>query len=169
MSTPGGSPFSISSKAGIERLLRAVSLPEWSHYLPLISAVHAGHIALVLLAREGRLLETAGGLAADMPTLVLIGDDDDAPTGPSGWADAEQAMRWARATVLHATGAQPEHFRMAVEMTLHHQRVTMVETSSAQLPAWFALARPSLARPTLIIKPPPGETHPSAPARRSMQ
>jgi hypothetical protein len=116
---------------------------EW----PLLEAVHAGRLAFAEAGRAWRPAATLRALdRTGKPALLLLGDDDETPTGPAGWPGVATALRWARAVVLHATGGLPEHG-----------------------PEWLALARPSPARPMLLILPPSDDVHPRPTGRGRMQ
>jgi hypothetical protein len=160
----------ISDRATVARIIGAFATAGLAHRLPLLEAVHAGRLAFAEAGRAWRPAATLRALdRTGKPALLLLGDDDETPTGPAGWPGAATALRWARVVVLHATGGKPEHYRLAVEMAARHQRVVMVETTPAHLAAWLALARPSPSRPALLIVPPPGDVHPRPAARGTVQ
>lgn len=160
----------ITDRATVARIIGAFATAGLGHRLPLLEAVHAGQLAFAEATRGWRPVAAMRALdRTGKPALLLLGDDDESPTGPAGWPGAATALRWARAVVLHATGGLPEHYRLAVEMAAHHQRVVMVETTPEHGPAWLALARPSPARPALLIVPPPGDVHPRPAARGTVQ
>jgi hypothetical protein len=52
----------------------------------LLRAALAGHIALIELPRDAPLPSALNRITR--PAILLIGDDDYASTGPSGWAAA---------------------------------------------------------------------------------
>ncbi|GIL02690.1 MAG: hypothetical protein BroJett030_25890 [Alphaproteobacteria bacterium] len=160
----------ISDRATVARIIAVLATAGFAYRVPLLQAAHAGRLALAEATRAWRPVAALRALdRARKPALLLLGDDDESPTGPAGWPGAATALRWARAVVLHATGGLPEHYRLAVEMAAHHQRVVMVETTPEHGPAWLALARPSPARPALLIVPPPGDVHPRPAARGTVQ
>lgn len=160
----------ISDRPTLARIIGAFATAGLAHRLPLLEAVHAGRLAVAEATRAWRPAATLRALdRTGKPALLLLGDDDETPTGPAGWPGVATALRWARAVVLHATGGLPEHYRIAVEMAAHHQRVVMVETTPAQLAAWLALARPSPSRPALLILPPSDDVHPRPTGRGRMQ
>jgi hypothetical protein len=51
----------------------------------------------------------------ERPVIVLIGDDDHAPTGPNGWRCAGRLARWGKAATVHGAGGEPVHYEMAVK------------------------------------------------------
>ena len=129
------------------------------HQLPLIRAVRDGLITLIAPERAApwpkRAIE-----AVRRPAIVLLGDDDDRSTGPTGWRCANAASRWPRSAVLHATGGKPEHYAMAVVTAGLCWRVLFVETDLAHSAAWHGLLDRRRI-PVLSIVPPPGSQHPA--------
>jgi hypothetical protein len=103
------------------------------------------------------------------PIVVLVGDDP-APVadavGPAGWECARRLKYWCRATIIHGTGPDPDHYRAAVVNALAYQRLVLVETDSRHAVAWRDFLR---CPRSLLLVPPPGCTHPETPARGAMQ
>ncbi len=141
--------------------------------IPLIQGVLDGRIAHDEVQRPGsaRRLKAFLALTARRPTLILVGDDDDAPTGPDGWPTARRLMRWARVVVLHGTGAERWHYETSVNTAELCGRLLMVETSSAMLPAWMAATkRWAPAAGVQVLRVPEGlPPHPVTPAREFVQ
>lgn len=141
--------------------------------IPLITAVLDGRIAHFEVQRSGSVSELKRfmALAARRPTLVLIGDDDDEPTGPDGWPCAQRLLKWARVIVLHATGAERWHYETTVNTAEARGKVLMIETNSAQLPAWMAATKrwaPQAGVQVLQVQP--GEpAHPTISTPRAVQ
>lgn len=132
--------------------------------IPLLRAVLRREIALGV-ASPGRQAPLRELNRTGKPAILLILDDYDHP-GPPGWACAPAAMRWARRAMLHGTGGIAEHYELAVKAALVARRLILVETASAQLDAWSALALSALAPGRVLrIQPPPGGVHPVAPPR----
>lgn len=130
----------------VEDARRAVHLYQQTGFdfrIPLVQAVLDGRIAHFETRRSGcaRRLKVFLALTARRPTLILIGDDDDCPTGPDGWPVARRLLRWASFIVLHGTGAERWHYETTINTAELCGRVLMVETSSAMLPAWSAATR----------------------------
>ena len=81
----------------------------------LLQALYRGLIAHLDVSRC-----TSGGevkrfiTAARRPAVVLIGDDDDTPSGPAGFKTAQRLLAWAHHVVIHGAGGDPEHYRAAV-------------------------------------------------------
>lgn len=134
------------------------------HLLPLLRAVRAGRLDLVIVERGGnvsfkRLKQFR------RPVLVLVGDDDYASTGPTGWLDVVRLVRWARYAMIHATGATQEIYAAAVDGAVVQRRFLLVETDSAHAHAWADAmqgTRPPV--PFLGVLPADGP-HPVMPAR----
>jgi hypothetical protein len=103
------------------------------------------------------------------PTVTLIGDDGDMPTGPAGWRLAQRAIRWAKTVILHGAGAEIEHYESAVIAAQLMQRVLIIECASAHLDAWIALVRAAPHRPSALVIVPRGGVHPLPVERSKMQ
>jgi hypothetical protein len=130
------------------------------HSLPLIRAARQGLLGLAAMQRgvapPRRLIEQA-----TRPLCVLIGDDDDAATGPAAWPGARWLSYWARAAIVHAAGGKPEHYTMAVAGALAHSRLLLVETSTEFEGAWCRLLGEGRRCPLLRIVPHNGHQHPA--------
>jgi hypothetical protein len=50
--------------------------------------------------------------------LAIVGDDDHASTGPPGFRAAKRLTYRARAAIVHAAGAESEHYAEAVRAAL---------------------------------------------------
>lgn len=138
----------------------------------LLRALAAGRIAFLPLRPDTSSSNFKAFLrgTARRPAVALIGDDDGMDRGPPAWRLAERAIRWARGIVLHGTGGEVEHYEAAIQGAEVAGRVLVVECGSATLAAWAALSAAAPHRPNvLVIRPPPGGTHPSAPPREAWQ
>lgn len=111
-----------------------------AHIVPVLRMVRTGGLHFILPLR-GATVPMRRLKTLDRPALVQIGDDDDTPTGPSGWPQAERLLRWCRFCVLHAAGAEPVHYAAAAMAALVHRRVLLIETTTAHERAWAALIR----------------------------
>ena len=122
------------------------------HLVPLLRAARAGAINLAFVGRGtaapmGRLKRST------RPMVLLVGDDDGAPTGPAGWPQAGTLLHWCSAAVVHSAGAEPRHYEAALAGALVHGRILLIETDSAREAEWLALVRrlrPGL--PGLIVR-----------------
>jgi len=143
-----------------------------THLLPLLRAARAGQINVAVVGRGtaapmGRLKRST------RPVVLLLGDDDGAPTGPAGWPQAGTLLHWCAATLVHSAGAEPRHYEAAGGAALAYGRVLVIETSTAREADWLALVRrlrPGL--PGLIVRVRPDEpAHPrlTAPAGATIQ
>ena len=118
------------------------SSDELRHRVPLLQALYHGEIGFLEVARRGsggKLKTFIAGVKH--PAIVLLGDDDEASTGPAGWAVAERAFRWARGIILHGSGAQVEHYSDAVTAAKGVGQLVMVECTTTNLDAWFRAAQ----------------------------
>ena len=145
----------ILNRAEIDRLVNVTAqLGPWA--MPVIEALQAGIIGVQMLQRTERA--PLGDMRrAPLPLLILIGDDDDASTGPDGWRPALAAIRWARGAILHAAGGEAAHYETAVMGTLATGRMLLIETSTQHAPAWATALG---STPTLFIIPRDGKPHP---------
>ena len=98
-----------------------------------------------------------------LPALALLGDDDHAtPDGPDTWPIAQRALRWARFVLIHGGVGRPEHYEYAIALAVAHRRLLMIESSSANVPAWRAASeRWAVGARGQVMQPPPGFPHPS--------
>jgi hypothetical protein len=149
----------------IDRAISFVAAAGVNHLLPLLRGVRAHRIALLQVLRGGAAPAHELKAAGRRPFVLLVGDDDYRPAGPSGWPDADGWIRWARAALVNAAGVWPEHYQRAVDLAERYGRVFLVETSSTAAPAWLEALNcaPRKIDITLIL-PPPSDTHPVMPA-----
>jgi hypothetical protein len=149
------------------QMIAQASIAGGGHMVPLLRMGNEGRLTLYAMPRGcRRFIMPKPGIAA-LPALVVIGDDDWASSGPPGFPAAVQALRWARAVVFNAAGGQAAHYAATGELTLSHRAVVLVETSSAQLPAWQALAAAQFdppGLPTGFTVMAEGGPHPQRPA-----
>lgn len=154
----------IGDGATLERVAAAVGQLA-PHRLPLYRAVCDGLIALVEPQRDApvpsRVLVATG-----RPTILLIGDDDETPSGPDGWHCARRARKWGRRALIHAAGGDADHYRAAAIAVGVVGRLVLVETNSAHCDAWHRWLHPVM--PGLVIGTRPGDVHPHL-ARRALQ
>ena len=137
----------------------------------LLRALLHGRIAYLPLMPDtsSRTFKMFAHSVSDRPAVALIGDDDGMDRGPAGWTQAARAVRWARAILLHAAGAEIAHYEGAVEAAEIVRRVTVIECGPATLPAWTALALAVPHHPSTLIICPRGGVHPIPVASEAMQ
>lgn len=122
------------------------------------NGVLPGVCGLVGIPGRATAFPAAKLAALRKPAIVLIGDDDDAASGPLTWRCAKQAGCWAAAVMVHGAAAKAEHYHAAIGAAALARRVLLIETSSAHAMAWGRF----LAHPrTLLVQPPPGVQHPA--------
>jgi len=120
--------------------------------------VLAGGCGLVGIPGRDTAFPAAKLATLRKPAILLIGDDDDAASGPLTWRCAKQAGRWAAAVMVHGAAAKAEHYHAAIGAAALARRVLLIETSSAHAMVWGRF----LAHPrTLLVQPPPGVQHPA--------
>lgn len=125
-------------------------------HIPLLRGFRDGLINLVSAQRDGSLPMNRLRKAKD-PHLILVGDDDDRPSGPNNWRCAKPIAMWASGVMVHAAGAEPKHYETAVSATLVCGRFALIETTTQHAPAWLELLD---GLPTLLIWP-RGDQHPA--------
>ena len=153
----------IDDYAGISRAIDLFQRCENGHRIPLLRGLRDGRIGHIEVSRKGSAKTLKSFLAAvKLPAVVLIGDDDDEPTGPDGWHVAPRLLSWARLLVLHGTGGEAAHYQAVVDQAPKFGRALIVECTSAHLPLWIAAAarhtRPGVR--VVIHRPAIGAVHP---------
>ena len=159
--------FHISTDRDINTMIAQASRLEMPWRVELYRAVRDKMINLAGPGRDAdaprKLLE-----ASPRPTVVLLGDDDYASTGPDGWMAFRCLGYWARAAMMHATGGDVASYQLAVGLTCIKRRLLLIETSSERAHEWGrALQRRRI--PAVGLVPPGDNTHPVQPARGDLQ
>ena len=85
-------------------------------------------------------------LRTKLPTVVLIGDDHGDSRDPSAWRCSISAISWARAAIVHGTGAMAWHYAEAVRAAELTGRCLFVETDSDHVAAWLSAIAPRQIR-----------------------
>jgi hypothetical protein len=111
---------------------------------------------------------TPRSLLGKFPTIVIIGDDAGASHDPNEWRCSMATIAWARAAIVHGTGAQAWHYKQAIAVAEAYGRCLFVETDSAHASAWVDAIRPR-GIPGLMIVPPPGGVPHPLPAGEGLQ
>ncbi len=159
-----GAVFTIDCWDDIPPAIARLQAAGAGHRVPLLQAFYRGQIAHLEMHRHSsaRLFKLWAAMSR-LPALALLGDDDHAtPDGPGTWLLAPRVLRWARFIVIHGGAGRPEHYEHVVALTAVHRRVLMIESSSANIPAWQAAAeRWAVGAQGLTMQPPPGFPHPS--------
>jgi hypothetical protein len=137
------------NRKGADRLLEAVQHAA-PHLAPVLAAAAERLIDVVLVERGGHFPGVLNGTTKNV--LAIIGDDDGTPSGPAGFPSAVKFCRWAKAAVLHATGAEPEHYREAVRAAVSTGRCLMVETTPAHENAWLEMLVSGRPIPVLHLR-----------------
>ncbi len=106
-----------------------------NHYVDLAKGLRDVKGRLVWLPRENKAKFGDGPLS--YPTLVLVGDDDDTPTGPSGWDEATliSAASRAHTIVLHACAAD-DTYKMLPVMTMMVGKIMLIECAPRVFGEW---------------------------------
>lgn len=120
-------------------VIDGASLASAPHYAPLLRAMQAGELVVVLPDRRSPPEFLAALPEIARPVLVLVRDDDGAATGPPGWASADRLGRWEGTVVLRAAAPVADHYRLAVHLTIARGILLCVETDRVRLPEWSAL------------------------------
>jgi hypothetical protein len=147
----------LRTRAELDRLAAAYATLA-PHRLPLVRAARDG---LINLIEPNRRAAIPAGLLNERrrPTVILIGDDDHASTGPAGWACARRLRYWGRAAMIHAAGASREDYEVIVIGAALHQRTLMIEAATTNQAEWTEFFRPHMG--CVVITCPPGEAHPT--------
>ena len=131
----------------------------------LMRALAAGRIAYLPLSPDDPRQanwRTFTERSAGRPAIALIGDDDGIGCGPAGWPSAGLAVRWARAILLHATGAELWHYEGAILAAQNVRRLLIVECTSVGLDEWTSFIQAVPHPPGILtMAPPPGQRHPA--------
>ena len=100
-------------------------------------------------APAGKRLDRTG-----RASVVLLGDDDYASTGPAGWVATRKLLYWTRAALVHGTGGTAEDYSGAVAMAIQWDRLVLVETSSDHLMSWADAVQNAPHRIAAVFKRP---------------
>jgi len=155
----------------VPRAIAAMQVAGAGFRVPLLQGLYHGMIAFLDVSREtssGTVKRFISGIV--LPAVVVIGDDDDLPSGPDGFAPAQRLLKWAHQVVIHGAGGEAEHYRAAVLAAQITGRFLMVECSSPMIPAWTAAARKWATNAVVqVVQPAPGLVHPKPWRREAMQ
>jgi hypothetical protein len=158
----------ITKSSEIDRMIaHAASIGQTGCVTLLREGVRAGLINAVFVDRYAEAPMRKLKRSA-RPTCVVLGDDDYQSTGPLAWTSFMRLSHWAKGALIHASGGDAPSYRMAIRMTLQHQRLLLVETSSAMADTWAAALNKRGIRPVGLL-PSDGGPHPVLPPRSAMQ
>ena len=132
------------------------------HWIPVLRAVRDCRLVVIQIPREARAVRLPQG----RQWLATFLDDDAAPTGPDGfrWRVIYKLASASKIILVHGTGADTEHYAAATRNALHHGSALIVETSSGFADKWLSQLRGINPKAGfLILRPPPGQVHPSTP------
>lgn len=157
----------LTNPADVAVLIERSAAAGCGHLAELLRPVMRGDINMLVPMRETVMPPLHRIGRQRRPIVVLVGDDDYAPPGPTNWACAAKLRSWARFAIVHGAGAQPEHYALAAALTLLHGRVLLIETTSEGAQDWAGFLR---ARPELLFMGvlPTDGAHPVTLDRRAM-
>ena len=120
----------------VARGMRAAEVPQ----LPAIIAAADGVIDLTFLRKPATPMPRHL-LDFGRPHLVIVGDDPPMhfplSLGPTGWRCAERLRYFQpRSCLVHACGGEQADYLAAAQIAYRDGRFLLIETSSAQGPAW---------------------------------
>lgn len=156
--------FRIDSIADAHKLIGIYSQSGHGFRVPLVQATIDRRICHQEFRRDSsaRAVKLFLAAAGRRPTVVMLGDDDDEPSGPAGWPCARRLLDWADLLIVHGTGGEREHYEAAIEAAQTLKRVLFVETTSGKAPAWVEAAKLSNPLPALKLHVPLfGGVHPA--------
>ena len=130
-------------------------------HTPIFQSLLVGDIA-VCIPLPGQSLPIKDMDRLSKPLIVMICDDGPVCGGPEDWSCANRTFRWAAGGVLHGTGGEPAHYRLALAGAKACRRFVIVDTSSDYLPAWEKAAKRHMAnRQVVCFRVTPGLSHPT--------
>lgn len=130
-----------------------------------------GGPALLPLARDASAsrFKQFVRLTSSQPAIVLVGDDDGLETGPAGWSCIERAIRWPASVVIHAAGAEAEHYELALAAAQICRRLLFIECGSRSAPGWIEAVRRAPQRPNVLVIEARDGVHPLPVDRNGLQ
>jgi hypothetical protein len=155
----------ISSRAELANAINEATVAGAIGTPILLSALYRGQICHQQLVPGGSISTAKQFIkgVGNRASVLLIGDDDGAERGPPGWPAAAKAIEWARWFLVHAAGAEPDHYHMAIAMAQLHRRVLVIECTTRTLPAWMAMTAKGRNRVGGVVIYPRGGVHPVLP------
>ena len=134
--------MSASNASTSDRFERAIDVLQRSGdfaHGALIEAVRDGKINLVFAGARTAALPWGRIRKSHKPVLILVGDDDDNPTGPAGWRFAKKLTAWARGAIVHGAGAKREHYQLAIRGAIECRQFLVIDCASQHVDNWLEL------------------------------
>jgi hypothetical protein len=155
--------MNVSSPAEIDRLIAQAAVAGHGYKAEIWRPVRNGALSFYQVARDStpplrRIRKQT------RPTIVLLGDDDYASSGPSGWRYLPALLKWAAVGMIHGAGGDVPTYRAAAGLAALHGRLLMIETDSAHLMEWTRAFGPV---PFMAVTPKDGP-HPIQPSKGGM-
>lgn len=116
----------------------------------LMREVMRGDLALVSITDRAATIDLDEVRQKCRPTVLVVGDDDHASTGPAGWKCADAVAGWAASAVIHGAGATADTYIEAVAGARVTGACALIETDAAHATEW---TRRFAGKPTLLILP----------------
>jgi hypothetical protein len=132
----------------------------------LFRTVRDRQISLVVVPRDAPISDKVLN-RSQRPMVVLVGDDDGASTGPSGFRAWRRLKQWAGCALVHAAAADVESYTVAIMMAAVLGKLLLIETSSAREPEWAAALEVASIPAVGVL--PRGGVHPVPPHKREVQ
>jgi|tagenome__1003787_1003787.scaffolds.fasta_scaffold20713806_1 hypothetical protein len=133
-------------------------------HVTLFRAVQDRQINLIIVAR-GTPISDAALNRSKRPMIVLLGDDDGAGSGPTGFRSWRRLRTWAGCGLIHAAAADVSSYSVAVALATLQGKLLLVETSAARAPEWVDALRASRIPAVGVL--PRGGQHPVRRRRKS--
>jgi hypothetical protein len=131
------------------RALLNLSIPMQSYEMnSIFRAGLDGKLTFTVLDR-GMLVASATLLASGR-SLVGLGDYGPLGSGPSGWPQAPELIRWSQATLLQCTRGFRSHYNWLTAQTLEGKRTLLIETDLWHLSAWNQMLKDYECKSSLV-------------------
>ena len=160
-------PTVLTTPTALQRAVQFAAAAQLPH-LPAFAWSAAGRGALVMIpSAPARWPKKEIAQFGNRPILIVVGADvgEDRDPDPDQWRCAPELRRWTRAAMIHASGGEADHYRMACSVAERVGRCVIVECTPRTAERWVEL----LACPRSFVIWPREGMHPSAPAREAMQ
>lgn len=114
---------------------------------------------VIYLKRKGTTKLSAS--TTEKPTLVIICDDDNTPSGPSGWDQNVLASVLKATASIHLQGMAPDNFfEMLPIITLMHGKTVLINTPIPHFHDWATYLQDKAANIPCMIFAPDGYASP---------